>query len=143
MFAATQVNSLPNVTASHSKTWIWVGRIVTTLVVLFCAFDGLMKVIKEPHVIAASAEFGFSTNELVLIGVLMLVCTVLYAIPRTAILGAILLTGYLGGAVVSNIRVGHPVFECIFPIIFGALAWGGLFLLESRVRELIPFRKSP
>jgi hypothetical protein len=141
MSAATQVNPLPNVTTSDSKTWIWVGRIVTTLVVLFCAFDGLMKVIKEPHVIAASAEFGFSTNELVLIGVLMLACTILYAIPRTAILGAVLLTGYLGGAVVSNIRVGHPVFECIFPIIFGALAWGGLFLRESRVRELIPFRK--
>jgi hypothetical protein len=141
MFAATQVNSLLNVNTSHSKTWIWVGRIVTTLVVLFCAFDGLMKVIKEPHVIAASAELGFSTNEMVLIGVLMLVCTTLYAIPRTAILGAVLLTGYLGGAVVSNLRVGHPVFECIFPVIFGALAWGGILGREPRIRELIPFRK--
>jgi uncharacterized membrane protein (UPF0182 family) len=141
MFAATQVNSLPNVTTSNSKALIWVGRIVSTLVVLFCAFDGLMKVIKEPHVIAASAELGFSTNQLVLIGVIMLVCTVLYAIPRTAILGAVLLTGYLGGAVVSNIRVGHPVFECIFPVIIGTLAWGGIFVREPRVRELIPFRK--
>ena len=140
MSAAIQVNPLLNVATFNSKTWIWVGRVVSTLVVLFCVFDGLMKVIKEPHVIAASAEFGFSGNEMVLIGVLMLACTILYAIPRTAILGAVLLTGYLGGAVVSNLRVGHPVFECIFPVIFGALAWGGIFVREPRVRELIPFR---
>ncbi len=141
MSAATQVSPLPNITTSDSKTWIWVGRIVPTLVVLFCAFDGLMKVIKEPHVIAASAQFGFSPSEMVLIGVLMLACTVLYAIPRTAILGAVLLTGYLGGAVLANIHVGHPLFECIFPVIFGALAWGGIFVREARLRELIPFRK--
>jgi sorbitol-specific phosphotransferase system component IIC len=141
MSAATQVGPLPNITTSDSKTWIWVGRIVPTLVVLFCAFDGLMKVIKEPHVIAASAQFGFSPSEMVLIGVLMLACTVLYAIPRTAILGAVLLTGYLGGAVLANIHVGHPLFECIFPVIFGALAWGGIFVREARLRELIPFRK--
>jgi DoxX-like family len=141
MSAATQVNPLPNVATSISRTLIWVGRVVSTLVVLFCAFDGIMKVIKEPHVIAASAEFGFSTNEMVLIGVLMLACTVLYAIPRTAILGAVLLTGYLGGAVLANIHVGHPLFECIFPVIFGALAWGGVFVREARLRELTPFRK--
>lgn len=141
MSAATQATPLPNVTMSNSKTRIWVGRIVCTLVVLFCAFDGIMKVIKEPHVIAASAEFGFSANEIVLIGVLMLACTALYAIPRTDVLGAVLLTGYLGGAVLANIHVGHPLFECIFPVIFGALAWGGIFLREPRVRELIPFRK--
>ena len=141
MSATTQVHPLANAATSNSKILIWAGRIVSTLVVLFCAFDGLMKVIKEPHVIAASAEFGFSNNEMVLIGVLMLACTVLYAIPRTAILGAVLLTGYLGGAVVSNLRVGHPVFECIFPVIFGALAWGGIFVREPRVRELIPFGK--
>jgi hypothetical protein len=141
MSAATQADPLPNVTTSNSKTLIWVGRTVSTLVVLFCTFDGIMKVIKEPHVIAASSELGFSTNAMVLIGVLMLACAVLYAIPRTTILGAVLLTGYLGGAVVSNLRVGHPVFECIFPVIFGALAWGGIFVRDPRVRELIPFRK--
>lgn len=141
MSAVTQANPLPNITTSNSKTLIWVGRALSTLVALFCAFDGLMKVIKEPHVIAASAEFGFSANEMVFIGVLMLACTVIYAIPRTAILGAVLLTGYLGGAVLANIHVGHPLFECIFPVIFGALAWGGIFVREPRVRELIPFRK--
>lgn len=141
MSAATQVNALPNVALSNSRIWVSAGRVVTTLVVLFCAFDGIMKVIKEPHVIAASAEFGFSANEIVLIGALMLACTILYAIPRTAILGAVLLTGYLGGAVVSNIRVGHPIFQCVFPVIFGVLAWGAIFAREPRVRELFPFRK--
>ncbi len=141
MSAATQVNALPNVALSNSRIWVSAGRVVTTLVVLFCAFDGIMKVIKEPHVIAASAEFGFSANEIVLIGALMLACTILYAIPRTAILGAVLLTGYLGGAVVSNIRVGHPVFQCVFPVIFGVLAWGAIFAREPRLRELFPFRK--
>ena len=140
MSAATQVKPLPNITSSDSKPWIWVGRAVSTLVILFSAFDGVTKVIKEPHVIAASAEFGFSANQIVLIGVVMLACTVLYAIPRTTIFGAVLLTGYLGGAVVSNIRVGHPVFECTFPVMFGVLAWGGIFVREPRVRALIPFR---
>ena len=140
MSAATQVKPRLNITTSDSKTWIWVGRGVSTLVILFSAFDGVTKVIKEPHVIAASAEFGFSANQIVLIGVLMLACTVLYAIPRTTIFGAVLLTGYLGGAVGSNIRVGHPVFECTFPVMFGVLAWGGIFVREPRVRELIPFR---
>ena len=141
MSAATQANPLPNVITSDSKVWIWMGRSVSTLVVLFCAFDGIMKAIKEPHVIAASAEFGFSADQIALIGALMLACTILYAIPRTAILGAVLLTGYLGGAVVSNIRVGHSLFECIFPVIFGVLAWGGIFVREPRVRGLIPFRE--
>jgi hypothetical protein len=141
MSAATQANPLPNVATCDSKTWLWAGRSVSTLVVLFCAFDGIMKVVKDPHVIAASADFGFSPSQIVLIGALMLACTILYAIPRTAILGAVLLTGYLGGAVVSNIRVGHPSFECVFPVIFGALAWAGIFAREPRVRELIPFRK--
>jgi DoxX-like family len=141
MSAATQANPLPNVATSASNAVIWVGRMVSTLVVLFCAFDGIMKVIREPHVIAASADFGFSASQIVLIGVLMLLCTVLYTIPRTAILGSVVLTGYLGGAVVSNMRVGHPVFECIFPVIFAVLAWGGLFVREPRLRELIPFRK--
>src|SRR5919108_6488897 len=132
MSAATQVKPRLNITTSDSKTWIWVGRGVSTLVILFSAFDGVTKVIKEPHVIAASAEFGFSANQIVLIGVLMLACTVLYAIPRTTIFGAVLLTGYLGGAVVSNIRVGHPVFEYTFPVMFGVLAWGGIFVREPR-----------
>jgi len=111
------------------------------LVVLFCAFDGITKVLKDPHVLSASADLGYSVGSIVLIGALLLASTALYAIPRTAILGAILLTGYLGGAVASNVRVGHPVFECVFPVILGMLAWGGIFVREPRLGELVPFRK--
>jgi len=141
MSAVTQVNPMSNVGGSDSKALLWAGRILSAIVILFSAFDGIMKVIQEPHVMAASAEFHFTGDQIVLIGALMLVCTVLYAIPRSAVLGAILLTGYLGGAVLANLHVGHPVFECIFPIIFGVLAWGAIFIREPRLRELLPLRK--
>lgn len=141
MSAATEANSLPNLTRSDSKTWIWAGRAVSALVVLFSAFDGITKVIKDPHVLSASAELGYSIASMVLIGALLLACAVLYAIPRTSILGAILLTGYLGGAVRSKVRVGHPLFECISPVLFGVLAWGGILVREPRLGDLIPFRK--
>lgn len=141
MSAAPQANPQPNLPRSDSKTWIWCGRSLATLVVLFCAFDGITKILKDPHVLSASRDLGYSVSSIVLIGALLLASTALYAIPRTAILGAILLTGYLGGAVASNIRVGHPVFECIFPVILGMLAWGGIFVREPRLGELIPFRK--
>jgi DoxX-like family len=123
---------------SASKSALWTGRILSALVILFLLFDAITKIIKEPHVLAASAEFGFSPNTIALIGAILLGCIVLYAIPRTSVLGAVLLTGYLGGAVVSQIRVGHGTFECIFPIIFAALAWVPIYLRESRLRELIP-----
>jgi len=126
---------------SNSRAGIWTGRILTGLVVIFLVFDGMMKVIKEAHVIAASADLGYSVSSLVLIGAILLGCTLVYVIPRTSILGAILLTGYLGGAVASNVRVGHPVFQCLFPIIFGALVWTGLLLRDARLCEMILSRK--
>ncbi len=98
-----------------------------------------MKLIKDPHVLAASADLGYPVSSIVAIGALMLACTVVYAVPRTAILGAILLTGYLGGAVASNVRVGHPVFQCVFPVIFGVLVWAGLLLRDGRLRKFMPF----
>ena len=124
------------VVSQTSKAALWTGRFLSGLVVLFLVFDGAMKVIKERHVIAASAEFGFTANQIALIGAILLGCTLLYAIPRTAVLGGMLLTGYLGGAVVSQIRVGHGAFECVFPVIFGTLAWAALYLRQTRVREL-------
>ncbi|HEX6805547.1 MAG TPA: DoxX family protein [Terriglobales bacterium] len=141
MSAASQASPLPNLRSSVSKTRLWVGRGVSALVIVFCIFDGVTKVIKDPHVLSASSDLGYSVGSIVLIGALMLLCTALYAIPRTEVFGAVLLTGYLGGAVASNIRVGHPLFECVFPVIFGILAWGGIFLREPRLRELIPLRK--
>ena len=131
----TTIRSNPQVSSSSAA--LWAGRILSTVVVLFLVFDGLMKVIKEPHVIVASAELGYSVQAIVGIGATLLVCTLLYAIPSTSVLGALLLTAYLGGAVDANVRAGHPVFQCIFPVIFGALAWGGLFLRDPQLLELL------
>lgn len=135
----TTVTSTSQVSGSNAA--LWTGRVLSTLVVLFLVFDGLMKVIKEPHVIAASAELGYSTHAIVGIGATLLVCTLLYAIPRTTVLGALLLTAYLGGAVDANVRAAHPVFECVFPVIFGALAWGGIFLRDPQLFEILRLRK--
>ena len=128
--------------AQVSKSLIWTGRIISALVVLFLVFDGAMKVVREIHTITASAELGYSPGSIVWIGALLLACTAIYVIPRTAVLGAVLLTGYLGGAVASNVRVGHPVFECMFPVIFGVLVWAGLFLREPRLRALLPLART-
>jgi hypothetical protein len=121
---------------SLSKGRIWTGRILTTLLVLFLVFDGVTKIIKERHVMAAAAQLGFPDYTMPLIGSILLICTLIYVIPRTAVLGAVLLTGYLGGAVVTQLRVGSPVFETVFPVIFGALAWIGLFLRRRELAEL-------
>jgi uncharacterized membrane protein (UPF0182 family) len=128
--------------APRSNAAVWRGRVISTLVVLFLVFDGVTKVIKERHVIEASADLGFSINSIAWIGALLLLCTLLYVIPRMAILGAVVLTGYLGGAVAVQVRVGHPVFQCLFPVIFGALVWAGIFLRDSGLSEILPFRKS-
>lgn len=139
MASATQhIAPSTEIPGSTSKAAIWTGRVISTLVVLFLAFDSITKLIKDPHVLAASADLGYSVPSIVLIGALLLACTVVYVIPRTAVLGAILLTGYLGGAVASNLRVGHPTFECVFPVLFGMLVWAGIFLRDGRLRELLP-----
>jgi len=126
---------------SESKARIWTGRVLTAMVVLFLLFDGIMKVIKERHVLQSAAQLGYSTESMFAIGTLLLACTLVYVIPRTAVFGALLLTAYLGGAVATQVRVGNPVFECIFPVIFGVLVWAGLFLREPSLSTLIPVRK--
>jgi hypothetical protein len=115
-----------------SKGPLWTGRAISTLATLFLIFDGLMKVIREPHVLQASAQLGYPENTIAGIGYLLLACTALYAVPRTSILGSILLTGYLGGAVASQLRIGGPF---LFPVAFGALIWGGLYLRDTRLRR--------
>jgi DoxX-like family len=130
-------------TSEKPKAALWTGRVITGIVVLFCIFDGVTKLIKEPHSVAATAELGYSAGALAGIGALLLICTAVYIIPRTAVLGAVLMTGYLGGAVASNVRIGHPVFECVFPVLFAGLAWAGLFLRQPRLRTVLPVLKSP
>ncbi len=119
---------------------LWAGRIVGALGALFLVMDGVTHLMKPAPVAEAFARLGFPLSLSVELGIIDLVCVALYVIPRTSILGAILLTGYLGGAVATHLRVGDPLFDTIFPILIGALVWGGPFLLDLRVRALIPVR---
>ena len=123
-----------------SKGRLWTGRITSGLVVLFLLFDSITKVMKVRAVIEASAQLGYPVNAIVTIGIILLVCTVFYIIPQTAVLGTILLTGYLGGAVAANLRIGSAMFNTFFPIVFAALAWVGIFLREPRLGTVIPLR---
>jgi hypothetical protein len=117
------------------------GRILSGLVVLFLMFDSLGKFLKPVQVVEAFARLGFPMNISLAIGTILLACTILYAIPRTSILGAVLLTGYLGGAVASQLRIGEPLFShVLFPVYFGILLWIGLYLREDRLREFIGLR---
>jgi len=124
-------------TAPASKAGVWAGRILSGLVVLFLLFDAVAKLMRIAPVLAAFTQLGFSTRLAVPIGAVLLLCTIVYVIPPTSILGAILLTAYLGGATVTLVRAGQPFY---FPIIFGVLVWGGLYLRENRLRALIPLR---
>ena len=128
-------------TAPASKTSLWAGRIISGLVVLFMLFDSGIKLMKLAPAVEGTAKLGYPVSVVLPIGIVLFVCTVLYAIPRTSILGAILLTGYLGGAVASNVRMGNPLFGYVlFPVYVGVLLWGGLFLRDARLRALIPLR---
>jgi hypothetical protein len=110
--------------------------------VLFLTFDGVAKLFKPAPVLEASSELGIPESAIPGIGIVLLTCTVVYVIPATSVLGAILLTGYLGGAVATHVRVGGPVFPIVFPVIFGGLVWLGLFLREARLPALIPVRRA-
>lgn len=125
-----------------SKKAFWTGWGLSGFVVLFLLFDGVTHVMKLPQVTEAFAHLGVPVTLAVGLGIVELVCLALYVIPRTAILGAILLTGYLGGAVAANLRVGSPFFSTIlFPVYAGLLVWGGLYLRDTALRGLIPVRK--
>ncbi len=117
---------------------VWAGRIVSGLPALFLLVDGAMKLAKPEVVVKSTVELGYPESVIVPLGIVLLACTVLYLIPRTAVLGAILLTGYLGGAVATHVRVSAPSFAICFPVIVGALLWGGLFLRDGRLRGLVP-----
>jgi hypothetical protein len=122
--------------AQKSSSALWAGRILNGLIVLFLAFDSITKLIQEPHVIAASAQMGIKAGTIVEIGAILAACLAIYLIPRLAVVGAVLLTGYLGGATASNLIVGHPFFESVFPVIVGALVWLSLYLRDDRVRAI-------
>ena len=127
--------------ASVSNVRPWLGAIITGLVVLFLAFDGVTKIIQVAPVVKASEKLGIAANSLVGIGIVLLTCTAIYAIPKTAILGSILLTGYLGGAAAIHIGARSGAFPVGFSIAFGVLVWVGLVLREPRLLWLILFRQ--
>lgn len=124
-------------TETSSSSLFWIGWVVTGLVTAFLIFDGGTKVLRVAPVMEACARFGLDASTVVAIGVVLLVCTTLYAVPRTTVLGGILLTGFLGGAVATHVRAGSSLFETVFPIGFGALAWVGIVLREPRVWSLL------
>jgi DoxX-like family len=127
---------------SLSTTRLWAGRIMSGLPALLLLMDGGMKLFKPPFVVEGTTQMGYPESIIVGLGCVLLASTVLYLIPRTAVLGAVLLTGYLGGAVATHVRVSAPVFNDLFPVVFGAVLWGGLWLRDRRVQELLPLRKS-
>lgn len=129
-------------TASISKGTLWTGRIMSALPALFLLVDGVGKLIKPAPVVEGTIQLGYPESVLLGLGIVLLACTVLYIIPRTAILGAILLTGYLGGAVATHVRVASPLFtHILFPVYLAVLLWGGLYLRDERLRALIPLRR--
>ena len=119
---------------------VWLGRIVTWLPALFLLVDGVAKLFKPLPVVEGTLKLGYAESAIIPIGIVLIVCTVLYLIPRTSVLGAILLTGYLGGAVATHVRAGDGAFGVIFATVFGVLVWFALYLRDDRVRALIPFR---
>lgn len=126
-------------TAPISKKRLWVGRIMSAVPVLMLLFSGVLKLIKPAPVVEEFARLGYPEGLALGIGLLELACTVVYVIPRTSILGAIVLTGYLGGATATHVRIGDPFFG---PIVVSVLVWGGLFLRDDRLRALLPWRSS-
>jgi len=125
-------------TGSQSTSALWTARILSALLVLFLLFDGITKVFQESHVVEAFVRLGLPVALAPEIGIIVLVCAIVYAIPRTRILGAVLVTGLLGGAMATHVRAGSPLFETlIFPVMMGALAWVPLWLRDVRVRALL------
>jgi hypothetical protein len=127
-----------------SKWATWIGYGLSGLVIAFMLFDGGIKLVPLDVVINATAELGYPPSVGLArgLGILGLVCTALYAYPRTSVLGAILLTGYLGGTVATHLRAGSPVFShMLFGVYLGIMLWGGLYLRDDRLRALIPYRR--
>jgi hypothetical protein len=125
---------------SVSKKARLAGIIIGVLPTLMLLFSGVLKLAKPAEVVTEFSRLGYPENVILGIGILEIACTVIYIIPRVSVLGAILLTGYLGGAVATHVRIGDPIFNVLGPVIFGALLWGGLYLRDQRLRALLPLR---
>ena len=136
----TPALSLPAVSHPPAKTMLWVGRILSGLAAAFLAMDATMKVFNLIPAQKGTADLGWDPKMLFTLGVLQVVLLVLYLVPRTAVFGAILWVGYLGGAVATHARISDPLFShTLFPVYVGAFLWLGLWLRNERVRAVVPF----
>jgi hypothetical protein len=125
----------------QSKTMTYAGWTLSVLVILFLIMDFTIKFMQLPIVLSTTEQLGWPTSSVTTLAVLLLVATALYAFPRTRVLGAILLTGYLGGAIATHVRIGSPLFShVLFGVYLGLFVWGGLYLRDARIRALIPLR---
>ena len=127
-------------TVPTSNAALWTGYVLSGLPSLFLLLDGVGKLLKPDEVVKPTLELGFPESSIVGLGILLIVCVAIYLFRRTGVLGAVLLTGYLGGAVATHVRVQQGLFPVFFPVIVGALLWGGLYLRDARLRALIPLR---
>lgn len=143
MESGTISNDMPLETGTYleqsndSKKMFWAGRVISALPALLLSFSGVMKLMQPPAVIEGFTQLGYPSGIAVGIGIVEIACAVFYIIPHTAVLGAILVTAYLGGATATHVRVGDPYFG---PIIIGVLAWLGLYLRDRRLRQILPLR---
>jgi hypothetical protein len=138
----TATTYFPEAAPATSKAQIWTSRILTGVAVLFLLMDAAMKVLRLPVAVEGTKQVGYPDGVIVTLGIIQLVCLAAYLVPRTSVLGAILWTGYLGGAVATHVRIGDPLFSHIlFPTYVAALLWGALWLRDSRLRALLPVRR--
>lgn len=126
---------------TNSKATLWTGRILSGLAIIFLLFDAIMKFFMDklpPEALEAGAALQWPIERMPLVGTILLICTVIHIIPRTAVLGAVLLTGYLGGAIASHVRVDNPLFShTLFPVYIAVLVWLGLYLRDPRVKAML------
>jgi hypothetical protein len=127
----------------ESKKMLWTGRIVSWVITALLLLDAVMKLLQVPQVMEGTVKVGYPASSVRPIGIILLICLICYVIPRISVLGAILLTGYLGGAVATNLRISSPLLTyTLVPVYVGLLVWAGLFLRDERLRALIPLRKT-
>jgi hypothetical protein len=126
--------------APVSRSALWTGRALSTLAILFLLLDAVLKLVKPVEVVEGTSLLGYPESVITGLGITLLVCTILYIVPRTTILGAVLLTAYMGGAIATHVRVENPLItHILFPTYLAAIFWGGLYLREPRLRQLLPF----
>ncbi len=130
---------VPNTSVSKSR--LWAGRLLSGLPLLFLFMDGAVKVVPPKMVVEITSQLGYDPSVLPWLGIVLVVSVILAVIPKTAVLGAILITGYLGGAVATHVRVMGTPFEVVFPVILGVMIWGGMWLRDPGLGRLIPWRR--